>query len=120
MGIPYLNNKDFEELILKFSKLTKRHKQYKIVQAQITENFYILVKNIQSSFKFAIDADDCIQEGVLICLTKLHCFDPSKGKAFNYFTTTILNHFRQIYRKQKCFLDFKVKYKNDLMNKNSK
>ena len=37
-------------------------------------------------------------------------FDPTKGKAFNYMTTCILNHFRQLWRTAKNYNELKKKY----------
>jgi DNA-directed RNA polymerase specialized sigma subunit len=54
--------------------------------------------------------DDAIQEGVLICFEKIDRFDPRKGKAFNYMTTCILNHYRQLYRSARNYNELKKKY----------
>ena len=69
--------------------------QYQDLQKDLTIAFYLLSENIVRYRKFnLIDPDDAIQEGVLICFEKVDRFDPSKGKAFNYMTTCIINHFR--------------------------
>jgi DNA-directed RNA polymerase specialized sigma24 family protein len=57
-----------------------------------------------------IDQDDAVQEGVMICFEKIDRFDPKKGKAFNYMTTCILNHFRQLYRTARNYNELKRKY----------
>jgi hypothetical protein len=80
-------------------------------QANLATAFYILSENIVRYAKFnLIDSDDAIQEGVLICFEKIDRFDPSKGKAFNYMTTCILNHFRQLYRTARNYNELKRKY----------
>ena len=41
-------------------------------------------------------------------------FDPQKGKAFNYMTTCILNHFRQLWRSARNYQELKKRY-NDII-----
>jgi DNA-directed RNA polymerase specialized sigma subunit len=80
-------------------------------QEQLAFAFYILSENIANYAKFnGIDVDDAIQEGVLICFEKIDRFDPRKGKAFNYMTTCILNHFRQLYRSARNYNELKKRY----------
>ena len=84
---------------------------YKDFQTQLAYAFYILAENITNYAKFSgIDVDDAIQEGVLICFEKIDRFDPRKGKAFNYMTTCILNHYRQLYRSARNYNELKKKY----------
>lgn len=79
--------------------------------------FYTLSENIVKYAKFQfIDDDDAIQEGVVICFEKIDRFDPDKGKAFNYMTTCILNHFRQLYRTAKNYQELKKRYLNYLQS----
>ena len=90
--------------------------------------FFTLSENIVRYAKFQlIDVDDAVQEGVMICFDKINRFDPRKGKAFNYMTTCILNHFRQLYRSARNYNELKKKYlkhcqfsKNILLIKNGK
>ena len=92
-----------------------KHKDF---QNQLAHAFYILSENIANYAKFSgIDIDDAIQEGVLICFEKINRFDPRKGKAFNYMTTCILNHFRQLYRSARNYNELKRKYQNFLSDK---
>jgi DNA-directed RNA polymerase sigma subunit (sigma70/sigma32) len=75
--------------------------------------FLTLSENIVRYAKFQlIDMDDAIQEGVMICFDKIDRFDSRKGKAFNYMTTCILNHFRQLYRTARNYNELKRKYLN--------
>lgn len=93
-------------------------KEFKIISSQFQEfqdqlaiAFYTLSENIVRYAKFnLIDQDDAIQEGVMICFEKIDRFDPRKGKAFNYMTTCILNHFRQLYRTARNYNELKRKY----------
>lgn len=84
---------------------------YQDVQKELVSEFYKLSENIVRYAKFnLIDQDDAIQEGVMICFEKIDRFDPKKGKAFNYMTTCILNHFRQLYRTARNYNELKRKY----------
>lgn len=77
--------------------------------------FFTLSENIVRYAKFQlIDADDAIQEGVMICFDKIDRFDYRKGKAFNYMTTCILNHFRQLYRTARNYNELKRRYLNHI------
>ena len=77
----------------------------------LAQAFYTLSNNIVRYAKFShIDDDDAVQEGVLICFERSEKFDPQKGKAFNYMTTCILNHFRQLWRSARNYHDLKRRY----------
>lgn len=89
--------------------------EYQNVQNDLAEAFYTLSQNIVRYAKFnLIDQDDAVQEGVMICFEKIDRFDPKKGKAFNYMTTCILNHFRQLYRTARNYNELKRKYLDHL------
>lgn len=89
--------------------------EYNKLKDKLTTAFYLLSENIVRYRKFnLIDPDDAIQEGVLICFEKVDRFDPSKGKAFNYMTTCIINHFRQLYRTARNYNELKKKYQDHL------
>lgn len=84
---------------------------FKEIQHELAIAFYTLSENIVRYAKFnLIDQDDAVQEGVMICFEKIDRFDPKKGKAFNYMTTCILNHFRQQYRTARNYNELKRKY----------
>jgi len=88
------------------------------LKKQLAVNFYILSENLAKYAKFnLIDIDDAIQEGVMICFEKIDKFDKNKGKAFNYMTTCIFNHFRQLYRTARNYNELKRKYQDHLINK---
>lgn len=87
-------------------------------QGQLAAAFYTLSENIVKYARFnLIDADDAVQEGVMICFEKIDRFDPRKGKAFNYMTTCILNHFRQLYRTARNYNELKKRYHDFLQAK---
>lgn len=94
------------------------HTNFKAAQSELANAFYTLSNNIVRYAKFyLIDADDAVQEGVMICFEKIDRFDPKKGKAFNYMTTCILNHFRQLYRTARNYNELKRKYHDFLQTK---
>jgi len=91
---------------------------FKGFQDQLAYAFYLLSENIANYAKFSgIDVDDAVQEGVLICFEKIDRFDPRKGKAFNYMTTCILNHYRQLYRSARNYNELKKRYHVFLQDK---
>ena len=79
-------------------------------QEELAHAFLLLSQNIVKYAKFShIGEDDSIQEGVLICFERAEKFDSQKGKAFNYLTTCILNHFKQLYRSARNYQELKRK-----------
>ena len=125
MGNEYLINKVLEDAIARFqdakskkndldetSEEREQHQQeYDVVQEELANLFYLLSENIIRAFGFKlIDKDDALQEGVMICLQKLDQFKPERGKAFNYYTTCTLNHFRQLYRGAKNQHELQKRY----------
>jgi len=90
---------------------SKSQEEHRLAQIELAKAFYTLSQNIVRYAKFSnIDEDDAVQEGVLICFERAEKFDPDKGKAFNYMTTCILNHFRQLWRTAKNYNELKKKY----------
>lgn len=120
LGTQYLNNKEFEETIKKFlaAKKKRNRKAYQAAQRELATAFYLLAENIIRAFNFQlIDKDDALQEGVMICFEKIDRYDPNhvgkngqKSKAFNYMTTCCLNHYRQLYRTAKNYIELKKRY----------
>lgn len=123
LAIEYLNNRVFEAIIERFKKAKKNakkdNKEFEESQLELATAFYTLAKNIIRAFKFQlVDKDDALQEGVMICFEKLHRFDPNIGRAFNFCTTIILNHYRQLYRTAKNYNELKFRYHEHLCDKN--
>lgn len=84
-------------------------------QHDLATAFYTLSEHLVRYAKDIIeDVDEAVQEGVMICFAKVDLFKPQKGKAFNYLTTCILNHFRQIYRSSKNYKLLKERYRDYL------
>jgi hypothetical protein len=106
---------NLEKAIECFNKTNVLFEQF---QSRLAYSFFILSENIANYAKFrGVDIDDAIQEGVLICFQKVGLFNPNyrgksgqKAKAFNYMTTCILNHFRQLFRSVKNYNELKRRY----------
>ena len=93
----YVDNKRFEELILKYLENQKEH------EAELMEMFDKLISNIIDSFGFKMEKDDARQECFFLVLKTLKNFNPNKGKAFNFFTTIILNNLKLLFTKNKKY-----------------
>jgi DNA-directed RNA polymerase specialized sigma subunit len=107
--IKYENNK--EDLKNKVNLYKSANQNHDDAKKHLAIAFFTLSENIVRYAKFQlIDIDDAVQEGVMICFEKINRFDPRKGKAFNYMTTCILNHFRQLYRSARNYNELKKKY----------
>ena len=107
----YEDNEKQEAVSIQELEYNKTCSFYKDFQEQLAYAFYLLSENIANYARFqGIDVDDAIQEGVLICFEKIDRFDSRKGKAFNYMTTCILNHYRQIYRSIRNYNELKRRY----------
>ena len=88
----------------------KNNAQFHSNKEHLCRQLLILAQNVVGYTKFSlIDADDAIQESVMVCFDKIDRFVPSKGKAFNYMTTVIFNSLRQLYRSAKNYNEFKKK-----------
>lgn len=94
----YINNVDFEKTIKQYLKNKRRHED------KLMQMFDILISNILTTFDFKVDREDAKQECFLLILKTLRNFDPENGRAFNYFTTIIINNLKLIYSKNKKYL----------------
>jgi len=93
----YIDNKRFEEIIPLYLQTPREYED------ELMGLFDLLISNIIESFKFNIDKEDAKQECFLLILKTLKNFQPSKGSAFNYFTTVIVNNLKLIYTKNKKY-----------------
>ena len=116
MGSEYLNNKEFEQLIRLYVEALRDHKKTSepidpVLCECVAKCFYLLSDNIIRAFRFSmVEEEDAKQEAVLVCLKKISRFEHSRGKAFNYFTTMILNHYRQLYRSARNYNELKKRF----------
>ena len=93
----YIDNKRFEKIIPLYLSTPNEY------EAELMGLFDLLITNIIESFKFNIDKEDAKQECFLLVLKTLKNFDTSKGSAFNYFTTVIVNNLKLLYTKNKKY-----------------
>ena len=91
----YLNNTDLEKVIQNYKDDPTLLNAIPVIQMchTIAEAIVKYTKFTNIPDKVAID------ECVLIACQKIMKHDPKKGKAFNLLTTIMLNHLRQLYRK---------------------
>lgn len=105
-------------LCLRRTEYNRIVSEFNTSQSQLAAAFLTLAQNIIRYRKFHfVDTDDAIQEFAMICLEKIEYFDPIKGKAFNYMTTCILNHYRQLYRSARNYNELKKKFSDHLQTK---
>jgi DNA-directed RNA polymerase specialized sigma subunit len=102
----YINNEDFESIILSYQK-------------ELVSIFDLLITNIIESFRFKVDPDDAKQECFALVLKTVKNFKPRKGTAFNYFTTIVVNNLKLMYTREKKY-NIKIdnyieKHKDDLI-----
>ena len=55
------------------------------------------------AFHFKVSREDAKQDCFVLILKTLKNFNTSKGSAFNFFTTIIVNHLKLIYVKNKKY-----------------
>jgi len=97
MSKNYIDNKRFEELIVLYLDDPRAHED------ELFALFDLLISNVQSAFNFSVDPDDAKQECFVLILKTLQNFNPSKGSAFNFFTTVVVNNLKLIYTKNKKY-----------------
>ena len=104
------NNRKNKILEIPDEQPEKARKEHFKAQEELAHAFLLLSQNIVKYARFThIGEDDSVQEGVLICFERAEKFDSQKGKAFNYLTTCILNHFKQLYRSARNYQELKRK-----------
>ena len=113
MAKHYIDNKRFEELILLYQEDQRKHEE------ELFSMFDLLIQNILVSYGFAVDLDDAKQDCFVLILKTLGKFNPENGKAFNYFTTVIMNNLRLIYTKKKKYKEKLNAYEELLRNKSN-
>ena len=94
----YIDNNKFEKLITSYCLSSTT-----VLELELFSIFDLLIQNIFKSFSFSIPIEDAKQECFVLLLKTLRNFNPSKGKAFNYFTTIILNNLRLLYTKDQKY-----------------
>ena len=107
----YIDNDRFEELILLYQESPRKYEK------ELFSLFDLLIHNILNAYGFTVDAEDAKQECFLLILKTLNKFKPENGKAFNYFTTIIMNNLRLIYTKDKKYSEKLEAYEELLKGK---
>lgn len=96
------NNKSIEILVENYKKTNdgKSHNE-------LTMGFSELSRKVFDHFNSTAPGDfkipneeEAFEEAVEICFDKMDRFDASKVKAFNFFATAIVCHWRQMYRQK--------------------
>ena len=108
----YINNKRFEELIQQYMTGDM------IVEEELFQQFDLLIDRLLITYKFKIDQEEAKQECFLLILKVLKNFKEESGRAFNYFTTVILNNLRLLYTKNKKYNEKIEAYKEVILGPN--
>lgn len=108
----YINNKRFEELIQQYMTGVM------IVEEELFQQFDLLIDRLLITYKFKIDQEEAKQECFLLILKVLKNFKEESGRAFNYFTTVILNNLRLLYTKNKKYNEKIEAYKEVILGPN--
>ena len=111
MAKHYIDNNRFEELILLYQENPRKHEE------ELFSMFDLLIHNIVNSYGFTVDLDDAKQDCFVLILKTIGKFKPENGKAFNYFTTIIMNNLRLIYTKNKKYKEKLNAYEEIIKNK---
>ncbi len=106
----YVDNNHFESVIKKY--LSKNGK--KRYEAELMVLLDLIVSGIINGMNFKIDKEDAKQDCLLLVFKTLKKFTPGKGKAFNYFSTIIINNLKFLYTKDKKEKERHKKYLDDL------
>jgi DNA-directed RNA polymerase specialized sigma subunit len=93
----YIDNEEFERIILSYKEDPENHEE------DLVSLFDLLINNIVDSFNFKVDPDDAKQECFALVLKTVKNFTPKKGTAFNYFTTVIVNNLKLLYTREKKY-----------------
>lgn len=86
---------DTENAVVRYNRSTSQTERNIIYKTELQVPFHKLAEYVINTFKFSY-FDDKIenvqQEVVSFMMEKLHQFDPSKGKAFSYFSIVAKNY----------------------------
>lgn len=77
---------------------------------ELALTFVVLACHICKYADFPGQSEGIERRCVYEAMERVASFNPKKGKAFNYFTTVILNFLRREYRQYKKVKDLKKKY----------
>lgn len=97
----YVNNKDLLDLIV----LYREEEDDSIINDELARAFLVMANEIFDWQKINnLIKEEASNEAAFVCMRKAKsCFDPARGSAFPYFTTVIVNYYRQQMRSQKSY-----------------
>jgi hypothetical protein len=101
---------EFENSVKAYQESLKAGRTFagdlKLLANFIVDNFF------ESIMKDVIEKDmeEIKEELIYRCFECVDRYDSTKGKAFNYFTTIMLGHLKQVYRSSKKYNEVKKKY----------
>jgi hypothetical protein len=78
---------------------------------------FVNFKGVEKAFKDKINTTSYM---VAFAFIKIERYDPTKGKAFNFFTTIMLSWLRQVYRSNKNYSELKAKYEKSKNTRSSR
>jgi DNA-directed RNA polymerase specialized sigma24 family protein len=111
----YLNNDYLTGVLLKFRSDPKNRD----VANELANCFYQIADGLLNKYRFdGINDDDARQEAVATCWLKVNNFNIGKGRAFNFYTTVILNTWRQMWRTNQNYHKVKDKFADHLRQLN--
>lgn len=88
---------------------------FEVLGSTIYDHFIKGNKVSQEIFK---SKSNVVRELLCVAFLKMEKYDPTKGKAFNFFTTIMLGWLRQVYRAKKDYAKLKIEY-YEKKNRNS-
>lgn len=86
----YIDNSELERLIADATHDPQSHTALWLRCQTLAYNIATIAS------KWRKDIDDYTSEGTLVAIEKTPLFTPTRGKAFNFLTTVILNHYRRL------------------------
>jgi hypothetical protein len=97
----YINNKDLLDLIILF----RDEPEDNVIKDELANAFLLLANEIFDWQKIDnLQKEEVVNEAAFVCILKASsCFSPERGSAFPYFTTVIVNYYRQQMRSQNSY-----------------
>lgn len=92
--------------------------EYRRMESLLVHDFTLLADNICAARKYpGFDLEDMRQDLLIVAFDKLDRFDGVKGKAFNWFTTVMINVTRQGYRNANTYNAMRHKFFDEMKRK---
>lgn len=97
----YLKEQDLLEILTRYRSNKKDANEF-------IEAITLIANNLIRKYTFyarGVAKEDFIQEAVMVCLERQHCFRKDKGHCFSYFTTVIINHWKHLWNSDRRYYD---------------